>query len=220
MAAKVSRSDAAFHRKFKNAEEWLRKNMAAKGYDQAYINDIVVLMYKKWDHIYTLWLDKQNRSKAMTIEKNAVRKEAEAVYAEMVRMIKANENTTDAERVALEIAPNAPVSHDPTPVTNTAPVLNFVISVMMQILIFFREKDAKRKGLPVGAGGIEFRWEILPYEPTDIKELTNIVFITKGKLLLKFKQEDRGKYVRLVARWISPSGEQGPWTLITSVMIP
>lgn len=194
--------------------------MAARGYDQAYINDVVSAMYLRWEHIYTLWLDKQNRTKVIDIEKKAIRKEAEVVYAELVRMIKANVNTTDAERIALEIAPNKPVAHEPLPVPNTAPVLNFIIAVAMQILIYFREKDAKRKGLPIGAEGIEFRWAILDHETKIIEELTNIEYLTKAKFLLKFKQEDRGKFVQMAARWRSPSGEMGPWTLVLSVMVP
>jgi hypothetical protein len=220
MAKKISRSDAAFDRRFKNSLDWVRVNMAARGYDQAYINDVVVVMYLKWEHIYTLWLNKQQRTRAMTALKNATRKEAEVVYAELVRMIRANENTTDAERIALEIAPVKTTAHEPLPVTNTAPVLNFVIAVAMQILIYFREKDAKRKGLPIGAEGIEFRWAVLDHDTKNIEELTNIEYLTKGQFLLKFKQEDRGKFVRLAARWRSPSGEMGPWTLVISVMIP
>jgi hypothetical protein len=220
MATKASRSDVAFHRRLKAMVEWLQENMEAKGYDKEYVKGVLVKMLKRWTAIYTQCLDKQYRNKAMIIEKRAVRKEAAKVYAEGVRMIKANEKTTDAERITLEIAPNAPFSREPIPVTNTAPVMSFIIAVAMQILIYFRESDAKRKGLPAGAGGIEFRWAVLPDVPHSIEELTNILFITKGKLLLTFKEEDRGKFVRLAARWISPSGEQGAWTLIMSVMIP
>jgi hypothetical protein len=90
----------------------------------------------------------------------------------------------------------------------------------MNIQLFFKEVGVERKGMPAGAEMVEVRWAILPYIPENESELVNVLFVTKGTAKIECEETDRGKWVRLKARWISPSGEAGLWTLTISIMVP
>jgi hypothetical protein len=87
----------------------------------AFINDHFKPSLAKWVAKYGLFLDRDNRTRAVIIAKNAARAELEPIYSEIVRMIKANVMTSDEDRIFLEITPNARVVHPKTPVTKTAP---------------------------------------------------------------------------------------------------
>jgi hypothetical protein len=219
MKAKLSKSDAAFHQRFKNAMEWLKKNMVDKGYDQAYVNGTVVHTYKKWDHIYHKCLDKLTRTKAMTIEKNAVRKEAEVVYAEMVRMIKANLATTDAERIELEIQPNARGAHQPTPVTRDAPCVTVDNSKHEELTFWWREEGSKFPNKPVRVHHIRVKYAILPEPPISRAQLIDEFIDTKNPHTLNVTGAGKGDVIYFEACWVSETGEESSWTGMMAVVI-
>jgi hypothetical protein len=60
----------------------------------------------------------------------------------------------------------------------------------------------------------------LDHAPVHINELTIMLIDFQTPLVIDFDAADRGKTLYFVARWVSPTGEKGPWTVITMVVIP
>jgi hypothetical protein len=220
MASSIPRADGEFHQRLITLVKWLEDNMEEKGYDVAWIRSVLFPTFKEWNTAYGNYVDKSTRTKILTAIKREVRKKMEKAYSEIVRMVKANVKTTDAERLFLNIVPVAVSYHKRIPVTSTAPHLEFVTALAGRLTIEYWELESDSKAMPRGAGAFEFWYKIMDHAPVSISELTNVLIDFQSPLVIDFDASERGKTVYCVARWISPTGEKGPWTVVLMVIVP
>jgi hypothetical protein len=156
----------------------------------------------------------------VTAEKNELFEKAKKVYAEGARMIKGNLQTSDAERIALEISPNASGSHKPKPVVQTHPQVDVDTSEHSQLTIWWREEGAKFPNKPDGVNHVKVVWARLLTPPTSRAQLVNEFIDTDNPHILKFGEEETGGIIYYAACWVSNAGEEGPWSPIAFAVIP
>jgi hypothetical protein len=137
-------------------------------------------------------------------------------------MVKGNPNTSDDERIDIFIKPNAPTFHPKVPVTNTPPEVHVDTSIPKRLTFHYWEegRDDGSKAMPHGAGSFELWCAIMDHRPEDENALTHVLIDFQSPLVMDFSEADRGKILYFVARWVSPTGEKGPWTIIMMVVIP
>jgi hypothetical protein len=220
MASSVPRGDRELYLGLKAIVKWVKSVMAAKGYDAAFVNDELEPGFKAYETAYLEYEDKEHRTKVITNHKNETKKVAKALYYEVVRQIKGNSMTTDAERIDLNIAPNARTAHAKIPVTDTSPVVEVDTSEPMRVVVTVKEKGKKDIGKPDGGRMWEERWIVADEYTSDIEKLTNFAAHSTSRIEKVFTQEQRGKVLLLAVRWVSPSGEEGKWSVIIAVYIP
>jgi hypothetical protein len=90
----------------------------------------------------------------------------------------------------------------------------------MQVIITTREKGKKTIGRPKGGPIWEMCHVVADEYTADISKLIHFSIYTKAKAILKFLQTQRGKILLFAVRWVSPSGEQGKWSVVRMVIIP
>jgi hypothetical protein len=220
MALSVPSGDGPFYRGLKAIVEWVKGVAVARGFDSAFINDELEPGFKAFEAAYLPCLDKKTRTTAMINTKNEKKKIAKVLYYEIVRQIKGNTMTSDDERITLGIVPNAKTVHAKIPVTDTSPVVEVDTSEPMRVVVTVKEKGKETTGRPSGGRMWEARWVVADEHTSDIEKLTNFAVHSSSKVEMVFTQTQRGKVLLLSVRWVSPSGEEGKWSVILEVYIP
>jgi hypothetical protein len=90
----------------------------------------------------------------------------------------------------------------------------------MRVVVTVKEKGKEKVGRPDGGRMWEARWVVSDEYTIDIERLTNFAVHSGYKVEMTFDQTQRGKILLLAVRWVSPSGEEGKWSVIVAVYIP
>jgi hypothetical protein len=215
-------SDFIFDRNVCALDDFFTANMVKENYDTAWVLDKWRVRVLRWKAAWAAYKNKDTRTRLIILEKIAARKDLKPFYQEGRRMVKGNPNTSDEERIAIFIAPNARPKHPIIPVTNTPPEVHVDTSMPMRLTFNYWEegRDDGSKAMPHGAGSVECWSAILDHAPEHIDELTHVEVDFQSPLVMDWDNSDRGKTLYYVLRWVSPTGEKGPWTVIMKVIIP
>jgi hypothetical protein len=215
-------SDLFFDRNVCALDDFLGANGEKKKYDMAWYLEEYKPRVTRWKTGYGLYNNKDVRTRLITIEKNAARTDLEPFYSEGRRMVKGNRNTTDGERAAIHIPPNKRTAHPKLPVTSTPPEIHVDISIPKRLTFNYWEegRDDGSKAMPHGAGSFELWSKLLDHEPAHMDELTHVLIDFQSPLVMDFDDSERGKTLYFIARWVSPTGEKGPWTVVMRVIVP
>jgi hypothetical protein len=200
--------------------EWLLENMEEKGFDPNWVKKVVKPAYDQWEAVYLQYVDKTHRTMALTALKREERKKMEHIYSEIVRIVKGNLNTTDAERISVGIAPLARTHHRKIAVTATLPQVTFDTSITMGVGFTVTEKGVESKAKPVGGRLIGFRCQVVEEYPNSLDALGPMEIYSTTTFRKTFPQGMEGKKLAVSFCWISPTGEIGEWTRIVIVIIP
>lgn len=128
----------------------------------------------------------------------------------LVRRLQASPDVTNAEREALGIT----VAQQPGPIgpPTTAPVCTVECGARLQhTLRFVDEATPTRKAKPPGVLGAEIWAKIGDTPPEGEADLKFIAVDTSAPYVLNFNSEDGGKTAYYWLRWVSPTGQRGPW---------
>jgi hypothetical protein len=215
-------SDFIFDRNVCAMDDFFTAKMVPYGYDTAWILDKWRVRVLRWKAAWAAYLNKNTRTRLIIIEKNEAKKDLKPFYQEGRRMVKGNPNTSDAERIDIYVAPNAHPKHPIIPVTNTPPEVHVDTSIPGRLTFHYWEtgRDDGSKAMPHGAGSVECWSAILDHAPEHFDELTHVAIDFQSPLVMDWDNSDRGKALFYVFRWVSPTGEKGPWTVIMKVIIP
>jgi hypothetical protein len=199
--------------------------------------DYISMMMPQWNIPFTVFADidvshiafnlaydlakNPNHGKSDTHNKNTARADFEKKLREFLKeYITYNHLVTNSDRDKMGLPIHNNPKPKPSPIPITFPIMEFVTSVIRQIIIHFRDQNSKSKAKPFGVHGAEIRWAILDEPPVDVEDIVNSVFCTNSPQTLVFKEHERGKRVYLCIRWENTRGEKGPWSPIESVIIP
>jgi hypothetical protein len=117
----------------------------------------------------------------------------------------------DAEKAALGIT----VAQQPGPIgpPTTAPICSIECGARLQhTLRFVDEQTPTRKARPAGALGVEIWNKVGTTPPTGEADLRFVAVDTSEPFVLNYNSADGGKTNYVWMRWVSPTGERGPWS--------
>jgi hypothetical protein len=172
-----------------------------------------------WEDAYQAYLDPGDRTIVKTVAKQEARKEYEREIRKLARMVEASPNVTPADLTYIGLTVPS-TERTPAPVALTFPAAKVDTSTIKELKIYFHDQESEHKAKPKGQHGAEMWWMILETPPVSEKDLTNSTFDTNSPLTLSFYENDRGKTVYFCLRWENTRGEKGPWSGISSAIIP
>lgn len=153
------------------------------------------------------------RGGAAKQSKNESRSGLTAAIRPLVRRLQASSVVSDAEKAALGIT----VASTPGPIgpPTTAPICSISCGARLQhTLSFVDETTPTRpptKAKPAGVLGVEIWNKVGIAPPANEGELRFVAVDTNAPFVLNFTSEDGGKTAYYWLRWVSPTGERGPW---------
>ncbi|MGE3107186.1 MAG: hypothetical protein AB7O77_02420 [Phycisphaerales bacterium] len=133
-----------------------------------------------------------------------------AAIRPLVRRLQASTVVSDAEKASLGIT----VAQQPGPIgpPTTAPICSIECGARLQhTLRFVDETTPTRKAKPAGVLGVEIWNKVGETPPANESELRFVAVDTNAPYVLNFPAADGGKTAYYWMRWVSPTGERGPW---------
>jgi hypothetical protein len=161
------------------------------------------------------------RTKLTVQDKNTVKSALKASVRQAVReYLTYNHEVTDTDRDGLGI-PIHKTTRTPAPVATEAPEADIDTSVIGRLIIAFFEKGHRhKKAKPAGQHCVEIAWTLSDTPVTRWDELIRSNVDTNSPFTLVFENDQRGKTIYFAIRWENTRGEKGPWSEITSAIIP
>lgn len=142
--------------------------------------------------------------------KDDARSGLNAAIRPLVRRLQASSVVNNAEREALGIT----VAAEPSPIgpPTTAPLCSIECGARLQhTLRFVDETTPTRKAKPAGVLGVEIWNKVGETPPANESELRFVAVDTNAPYVLNFPAAEGGKTAYYWLRWVSPTGERGPW---------
>jgi hypothetical protein len=161
-----------------------------------------------------------NRGSADVLAKNESRNALKKVVRQYVReYLISNHFVTDEDRKMMGL-PIRDTKPTPAPVSTTPPKADVKQPSPAVIEIHYHDAETENRAKPPGQHGVEVAWIISDEKPADWDDLIHSSFCTRSPLRLSFKATDRGKNLYFALRWQNTRGLKGPWSEITSTIIP
>jgi hypothetical protein len=136
----------------------------------------------------------------------------------LVRRLQASPAVTDAERASLGIT--VPNTSGSIPAPTTRPLVAVDCGQRLQhTLRFVDEATPTRRAKPAGVLGCEIWNKVGATGPVGEGDLRFVAVDTASPYVLNFESEDGGKTAYYWTRWVSPTGERGPWSEQASATI-
>ena len=130
-----------------------------------------------------------------------------------MRRLQASTVVSDAEKASLGIT----VAQQPGPMwgggpPTTAPLCAISCGARLQhTLSFVDETTPTRRAKPPGVSGVEIWNHVGIAPPTGEADLRFVAVDTNAPYVLNYKSADGNKTAYYWLRWVSPTGERGPW---------
>lgn len=173
-----------------------------------------------WTSAYPAHVAAQSAALVASNAKNAARAAYEAPIRTFIAVLQRNPALTDADRTALKITiPATTRQNSAVPTTFPIPTVDF--AVRLQHSISFRDSqtpDSKAK--PDGVRGAQIYEKIGGPLPASPDEFTFLGTDTRAPYVCHFEMGDIGKTVYYLLHWENTTGKTGPWSEITSAVVP
>jgi len=209
MADYIPGPDASFQAWQSNFVTYANANLAALGLTAADMTPITAAQ-TPWVNGFTAHIAAVNAAKAAKQTKDEARAAYVAAIRPLVRRLQASPQVSDAERASLGIT----VRQEPGPIgpPTTAPICSIECgNRLQQVLRFVDSATPTRKAKPAGALGVEIWNKVGTTPPTGESDLRFVAVDTNAPYVMNFDSADGGKTNYVWMRWVSPTGERGPW---------
>jgi hypothetical protein len=187
--------------------------------DQQWMSNKFSPASQRWTVAWGKYKDPMMRTPMITFEKNKSREEYEPLLRFLVQSLEYNTHVSDDDLAEMGIY-RKPSTRTPAPIPKFAPGYKISSRGHRNLEFDFFNAETGKKAKPAGVHGIEFKWGILPIQPTDVDELIHSSFDTRTPFTLDFNESERGKIVYFCLRWENTRGEKGPWSDIAYAIIP
>lgn len=210
MADYIPGPDASFQAWQSNFVTYANANLAALGLVAA---DMVPITTNQtlWATAFPAHVAAVNAAKAAKQTKDEARAAYVAVIRPLVRRLQASPVVSDAEKSSLGIT----VAQTPGPIgpPTTAPIATIECgNRLQQTLRFVDSATPTRKAKPAGVLGVEIWNKVGTTPPASEADLRFVAVDTNAPYVMNFDLADGGKTNYVWMRWVSPTGERGPWS--------
>jgi hypothetical protein len=209
MADYIPGPDANFQAWQSNFVTYANANLAALGLTAADMTPITTAQ-TGWATAFPAHVAAVNAAKAAKQTKDEARAAYVAAIRPLVRRLQASSVVSNAERESLGIT----VANEPSPIgpPTTAPLCSIECGARLQhTLRFVDETTPTRKAKPLGVLGVEIWNKVGETPPANESELRFVAVDTNAPFVLNYNSADGGKTAYYWMRWVSPTGERGPW---------
>lgn len=170
----------------------------------------------QWQAAYAAATNGSTRSPATIAAKDAIRAQATAFVRPIAVRIILNPSVSNAQRETVGVTVRAG-TRTPTPPPTTAPQLNIVSAIPLQVTLQYRDEttpDSKSK--PPGVRACQVFASIGTVASIDPAQASWRIEVTKSPFTLPFQAAEQGKVCTLWARWVTIAGpggksQVGPW---------
>ncbi|MBL0870350.1 MAG: hypothetical protein IBJ18_07235 [Phycisphaerales bacterium] len=209
MADYIPGPDANFQAWQSNFVTYANANLAALGLTAADMAPVTAAQ-STWATAFPAHVAAVAAAKAAKQTKDEARAAYVAVIRPLVRRLQAAPQVSDAERAALGIT----VRQEPSPIgaPTTSPICTIECGArLQQTLRFVDSATPTRKAKPQGAIGVEIWNKVGNAPPAGEADLRFVAVDTNSPYVMNFDSTDGGKTNYVWMRWVSPTGERGPW---------
>ena len=210
MADYIPGPDASFQAWQSNFVTYANANLAALGLVAADMTPITTAQ-TTWASAFPAHVAAVNAAKAAKQTKDEARAAYVAVIRPLVRRLQASAVVSDAEKASLGIT----VAQTPSPIgpPTTAPICTIECGNRLQhTLRFVDSATPTRRGKPAGVLGVEIWNHVGVTPPSGESDLRFVAVDTSAPYVMQFDSSDGGKTNYVWLRWVSPTGERGPWS--------
>jgi hypothetical protein len=210
MADYIPAADATFQAWQANFLSYASANAAALGLTPADLTPLTAAQ-TGWATAFPAHLAAVNAAKAAKQTKDEARAAYIALVRPLVRKLQASSVVSDAEKAALGIT----VAATPTPIgpPTTMPLVSVECGNRLQhTLRFVDSATPTRKAKPAGVLGAEIWSKVGEPPPAGEGDLRIAAVDTAAPFVLNFDAAEGGKTAYYWLRWVSPTGERGPWS--------
>jgi hypothetical protein len=210
MADYLPGPDADYQAWVSNFVTYANANLAALGLTAADLTPITTAQ-TAWNTGFAAHIAAKNAAQAAKQTKDENRAALTANLRPLVRRLQASAVVSDAEKAALGIT----VAQQPGPIgpPTTAPQVSLECGNRLQhTLRFVDSATPTRRAKPAGVLGVEIWNKVGTAPPASEAELRFVAVDTSAPYVLNFPSTDGGKTAYYWLRWVSPTGERGPWS--------
>lgn len=218
---RIPRADGDFAAYAKHYYEAVEKYWSVQGLDETDLKPLKDAL-GAWNTSYPKHVSAQNAAAAARATKDAAKRELERQIRPVSAFIQTYPKTTDADRATIGITIKD-TGGTPTPPPTARPVV--LVESGSRLTHRLRIADAgnaETNGLatprgkrPKGAHGAEVYVAMLPPRtapPADISSYKFVRTVTRGQAEVTFEMEQGGQSAAYLVRWVSATGEPGPWS--------
>jgi hypothetical protein len=198
-----------------------KANMIRWNINQQYVLDVLTPLQIEWEAAWDACKDRHTTTQDMRIRKN----QARAAYEKALRIhiggLQNNPDVTVADLEEMDIAVKRGGFHEKKKVTDTKPIMEFDTSKPGQLGYVIKEEGAEDStAMPENSGSIEVCSAHLDHQPANVGELTEVTTIYQTTAIYHYPLSKKGEVVYFMCRWVSPTGEKGPWSEVYRVVLP
>ncbi len=210
MADYIPGPDASFNAWLANFVTYANANLANLGLVAADMTPVTTAQ-TAWGSGFTAHVTAKAAAMAAKQNKDETRAAVVAAVRPLVRRLQASTVVSDAERAALGITvPSAGGTIGPP---TSRPLVSVECGQRLQhTLRFVDESTPTKKAKPAGVLGVEIWNKVGTTPPTSEGELRFVAVDTNAPFVVNFEAEDGTKTAYYWLRWVSPTGERGPWS--------
>ncbi len=213
--------DGDFHIWQFNFLNYVNAHLAALGLVPADLNDAIAAL-GVWNTTYPAHVAAATAAQAARQAKDEARANLTTAIRVLVRRLQASPAVDDAERAAMGItvrdAGGTPVG-PPT----SRPIVRVDTRERLQHTIHFTDAGSPtRTAKPAGVLGAEVWVQVAAAAappPADPAVLTFLAVDTRTPYVAQYDGADGGKSAHYLLRWVSTTGEKGPWSETASATI-
>ena len=210
MADYIPGPDANFQAWQSNFDTYANANLVALGLVAGDMTPVTAAQ-SIWVAAFPAHIAAAAAAKAAKQAKDDARSVYVSVIRPLVRRLQASAVVSDAEKASLGIT----VAQTPGPIgaPTTAPIVSVECGNRLQhTLRFVDSATPTRKAKPAGVLGVEIWNKVGTTPPASEGELRFVAVDTNAPYVLNFDSVDGNKTAFYWLRWVSPTGERGPWS--------
>ncbi len=210
---RIPRADGDFASYANHYYEAVKKWWDAQGLDPTDLKPLETAL-AEWNKDYPTHVSAQNAAEAARQNKDAAKRELERQIRPVSAFVQSYPKTTDADRAAIGITVKD-TSATPTPAPTSRPLLLIdAASRLTHRLRLVDESTPTRAARPRGTFGAEVYVALVaPRQapPADFASYKFVRTVTRGGAEVSFPSEQGGQTAAYLVRWVSATGEPGPW---------
>lgn len=169
---------------------------------------------------YSVASNRNTQSPSATIARDAAWEPLEAELINLYNHYLLNNDVISAsDKDALFIHTNTG-GGSPIPAPTSTPVISLLSKEISVLHVVYADSSIPAKhAKPYGVAFCELVYNIdtVPATPDDCSEKATI---NRSNQTLVFTENQRGKKIYVFARWMNQNGKSGPWSNMTSALIP
>lgn len=169
---------------------------------------------------YAVSITPATRTSVTVAAKDIAKTNSLAIVRPYAIRISLNAAVLVSNKVSVGVNPRTSIP-TPIPAPTSVPVLSLTSSTFLQSVLRYRDDaaPATSRAKPFGATAIQIFGVTSAAVVSNPDTLPLISMHTKVPVRLQWDSSDRGKTAYIAARWITRTGEVGPWSDILNVVV-